>query len=321
MIFTAPNTVSEAISMTNSCATAIMSEDPKSSSKGFRHANSDYFFQDEFEDASIRLTFLGPMPGNTQAVVSKAPAGVPSYWARLWTLPVLTAEQEFHCFRRLNYLKYLMSRVQRDLYSCLGCVAMLDEYESHKQMIVANRSFLIESNLRLVVSLAKRHAGTAGEEFDDMVCVGNASLVRAVDLFDYRRGIRFSTYAYQAIQCAIFDSFRREKRLRGTFVADGNSFTESAIRDAAESDQAELHAKDACEQVSRLMGELDDRERQIVLSRFGINHSSDGLSFSSIAKEIGVSTTRTVQLFHRSIAKMRRAAMKRHSSRRLGSDA
>ncbi len=56
------------------------------------------------------------------------------------------------------------------------------------------RAHLIEANLRLVVSIARRYSGQ-GVELLDMVQEGNLGLIRAVELFDYRRGFKFSTYA------------------------------------------------------------------------------------------------------------------------------
>ncbi len=269
--------------------------------------SSNYFYDDVFSDTFAGNTLMGLMPSGTTQVRKNAPANLPSYWSRLYTTPLLTAEQETHCFRKYNYLKYLVDQRRQWSRSCVGCISMLDESEAFGAHAVQVRNLLIESNLRMVVSLAKHYTVLGSNEFDELISAGNAALVRAVEQFDFRRGIRFTTYAYQAIQRSMYELYRQEKRYRSKLIANGEEVTQSAPSKTADSNLAQLESSEVDRQLADILVKLDEREQQILKARFGIGRKGKSVAFKVIAKEFGLSTTRTAQLFHRAIKRLREA--------------
>ena len=83
------------------------------------------------------------------------------------------------------------------------------------------RDRLVESNLRLVVKVAFTYARRSGMEIDDMIQEGNKGLIHGVEKFDWRRGVRFSTYTIYWIRQAIMEALARHRRtIRVTLHGD-----------------------------------------------------------------------------------------------------
>ncbi len=158
-----------------------------------------------------------------------------------------------------------------------------------------------------MVSIAKRRVGPA-ENFFELVSDGNMSLIRAVERFDFARGNKFSTYASWAIMKnfsrSIPDEYRQHDRFR---TSHGETF--SATEDARSSEYDQETAQTRREsQVERILGELDNREKEIVIRRFGLDRQQSPLTLKQVGAEMGVTKERIRQLESRALQKLRRAA-------------
>ena len=103
---------------------------------------------------------------------------------------------------------YFSEMAKVPLLSAVEEVSLAKRIERHD--MDAKRQ-LIEANLRLVVSIAKRHTGR-GLPLPDLIQEGNLGLMRAVEKFDYRRGFKFSTYATWWIRQAITRGLANQAR-------------------------------------------------------------------------------------------------------------
>ncbi len=130
------------------------------------------------------------------------------YLKEIGKVPLLTAEEEVALAKRIEAGEKSSGRLASEEKLSRGKVEELQAIEADG---LEAKKKLVEANLRLVVSIAKRYVGR-GMLFLDLIQEGNLGLIRAVEKFDHGKGYKFSTYATwwirQAITRAIADQAR-----------------------------------------------------------------------------------------------------------------
>lgn len=131
------------------------------------------------------------------------------YLREMGAIPLLTPAQEREYARQVAFWQFLLA-VNANLAGEVECGRADPAVARAKADADSARDMLIRSNLRLVVSIAKRYLNS-GMPLLDLVQEGNIGLIKAVDKFDYRRGYKLSTYASWWIRQAITRCIQESK--------------------------------------------------------------------------------------------------------------
>ena len=244
---------------------------------------------------------------NSQPERLRPSIGIPAYLADLYRFPLLSKHNERYLFCRMNYEKFQADRLRHKLKPARPDGKLLDQIERFLEAALQLRNRIAQSNLRLVVSIAKKYVEPA-DTLEELVSEGNLALLNAVDAFDFARGFRFSTYASHAIRNRL--SRRRccqQKRVRPVALAE--QFALDAIPD----NSADQHSSEELFQrrraiVSALLGSLAERDRFIISRRFGLDGHAGPHTFSQIGCDLGLSKERVRQLAVRAIAALQERA-------------
>lgn len=266
-------------------------------------------------DAFIRVRshkreerFLAPMPESTlPPKKQRMPGGLPPYLASLYETPLLSRKQEAHQFRKMNYLKYKAARLRAKLDPTSPKRKLMDAIEKAYDMAVEVKNQLIRANLRLVVSIAKRHVNPA-QNFFELVSDGNMSLMRAVEKFDYSRGFKFSTYASWAVMKNFARTIPDEHRHHERFRSGPDELFAAAPDEHVDAIEEESAQNRRTAQVEKILERLDEREQRIIIRRFGLERGQEPLTLKQIGEELGVTKERIRQLEARALDKLRKAA-------------
>jgi RNA polymerase primary sigma factor len=262
----------------------------------------------EFHGPKADKVILGPPPETEKkAGRVKAPAGLPAYLASLYSNPLLTREEEGYWFRKMNYLKFLASKLQAKIDPSRPKSSDLDELEQLLDEAIEVKNFLIRSNLRLVVSIAKKRL-QPGMSFFEMVSDGNMSLMRAIEKFDYTKGNKFSTYSTWAIMKNYARSIPAEHTILDRFrTGNEEIFASSAEKRGLQNADEVTNARQR-DVITSILGQLDERERSILLHRYGLQQGSEPLTLEEVGTRFGVTKERIRQIEARALQKLRKIA-------------
>ncbi len=177
----------------------VIEDAPKGGEEPEGTENAGFVLSDEDEDDA---------PAQQVAAAGATADPVKDYLKQIGKVPLLNAEQEVELAKRIEAGLFAEDKLA-------NADKLAPKLKRELEIIAEDgrraKNHLLEANLRLVVSLAKRYTGR-GMLFLDLIQEGNLGLIRAVEKFDYTKGYKFSTYATwwirQAITRAMADQAR-----------------------------------------------------------------------------------------------------------------
>jgi RNA polymerase sigma factor (sigma-70 family) len=268
----------------------------------------DYMDSPEFHRAGADERILGSPPAvAVKESRVKAPPGLPPYLASLYSIPLLTREEEAYHFRKMNYLKFKAARLQSKVDATRPKSRDLDQIEEYLDRSLEVKNFLIRSNLRLVVSIAKRHIRPSSNFFE-MVSDGNMSLIRAIEKFDYSRGNKFSTYATWAIMKNFARSIPAEHTMLDRFRTGKEEIFQHSTETRGNEFHEELINQKQHQLIMGILDQLDEREKDIIMFRFGLSQGTEPQTLEQVGNRFGVTKERIRQLEARALRKLRHIA-------------
>jgi RNA polymerase sigma factor (sigma-70 family) len=231
----------------------------------------------------------------------------PSRQTRQSATVLLTAEQERVLFLQYNYARFRISLLQKEIGNDGPTDEQAQEMLRWYRTAMGYREQIAETNLALVLAMAKR-TRMSEVDFADLVSEGNMALLRSVDKFDAGRGFKFSTYACRAILKAFSRQGMKLSKYRQRFPTD---FDPALEKSNHLENTRRTHEEECADEVKHLVlnneAELTNVERTVIYHRFGIGpkDGSSPLTLEQVGQIIGVTKERVRQIQNKALEKMR----------------
>lgn len=173
------------------------------------------------------------------------------------------------------------------------------------------RNLLIEHNLRLVAHIVKKFENT-GEDTEDLISIGTIGLIKAIESYSFGKGTKLATYAARCIENEILMHLRALRKTRKDIslhdpIGQDKEGNEISLIDVLKSDVEDvfdtIQLNMELEKVKEYIDVLDDREREVIIGRFGLNLEKERTQ-REIAQELGISRSYVSRIEKRALMKM-----------------
>jgi RNA polymerase primary sigma factor len=222
----------------------------------------------------------------------------------------LTRSEERQLFLRFNYARYRVAGILKSFADKpLTTKAAKELLEWHTESSAA-RDLLVESNMPLVLAMAKR-SRLSNVDFTDLISEGNLALLRSVRNFDCSRGYRFSTYACRAILTSFGRAVEQTSRYRARFPIQLDPRLGKVNHHATEDPDGD---RELVDQIRNILHEnsaqLNEIETTVIRARFPVTPADSATTdtpktLEQVGLLIGVTKERVRQIQNQALAKLR----------------
>ena len=188
-----------------------------------------------------------------------------------------------------------------------------------KKGSIKAKNEILEANLKFVFNIAKHYTGR-GVSISELISDGNIGLLKAVDKFDETKDVKFISYAVWWVRQSMLESIKKKNAINFVEIEPetsndssmDNSLIDNEYDDAfftnEYTNEEEIHCKEIKEHqkdvILKLLNNLDDRERDIIESYYGIGDKEE-LNLSEISKKYKLSIERIRQIKKQGLKKMK----------------
>ena len=178
------------------------------------------------------------------------------------------------------------------------------------------RNKLIEHNLRLVAHIVKKY--DTKEDSDDLISIGTIGLIKGIDSFSNKKGVKLTTYCARCIENEILMFFRaNNKNLKNIslnekvgYDKDGNEIMILDVLKAPIPDMVEeINKNDNIKLLKNYLNVLTPREKDIIIRRYGLNNTLEQTQ-KVIAKQLNISRSYVSRIEKRALTKMLKEFLK-----------
>lgn len=279
-------------------------------------SNYKYWWLEDFDDEKKFNQIMDQIPNldeydkkrsNIQKEINKVAPELRQFYCE----PLLTTKQEYHLFRKLNFLKYKATRYYN--WYCRSNLAKLKkmflQYFAEAQTI---RNQIVCCNTRLAAQVYKKRKDYYGDDVDNLLSDCFANIIKAVDGFDFRKGFKFSTYCTWVLMNNSLRDHMADKKFQETFASNvddvglNQKIDEKGLDQETKAEREESISQDIVT-IFKILHERDEREAAVLSSYFGITDGKKK-TLKEISEAMDITKERVRQIKNNAIEHIQQMA-------------